>query len=327
MSGPFYANQNDTTILKIILQYPNCLKRLLRKGDILVLDRGFRDAEAEGYKVLMPALKGKRPRLTCEEANYLRTVKKIRWVVEAIHGIIKQKYKLLYHEINNSALQNIGSICRIACFLNNKFGKRLISDKDNSEEIIKIMKAKNGMENTLALEVETNHWNRKRKIFHSINSNAILDFPELTIQELKLLFTGSYQLSQALCYLGEMINDKDKILASYLFIQNCSYKKNIVRFDVQSRHKSKKIYKCYIDYKPDVNSINGINRYSCDCANGLRTVGCCCHIAAIIYYLSYARYQSNIIRPAELLTHIFDVEEMENIIPIVSDSEESDTEE
>ncbi|GBP69737.1 hypothetical protein EVAR_48764_1 [Eumeta japonica] len=47
------------------------------------------------------------------------------------------------------------------------------------------------------------------------------------------------------------------------------------------------------------NDYNSILRYCCDCPNGERTVGCCSHVAAIIYYLSYGRYLSRIVRPAE----------------------------
>lgn len=43
----------------------------------------------------MPALKGKRNQLSTKESNQSRFVTKVRWVVEAIHGIIKQKYRLL----------------------------------------------------------------------------------------------------------------------------------------------------------------------------------------------------------------------------------------
>ncbi|KYN12693.1 hypothetical protein ALC57_15133 [Trachymyrmex cornetzi] len=53
--------------------------------------------------------------------------------------------------------------------------------------------------------------------------------------------------------------------------------------------------------------------YACECANGRRTIGCCSHIAAIIYYLSYARYLSKIFKPAEILSDIF-----KKIIPFQS---------
>ena len=328
LPGPFYANQNDATILKTILEDPEGIRNILKPGDIFILDRGFRDVvsylEDLGYKVFMPALKGKRPRLSTAEANFSRFVTKLRWVIEVIHGIIGKKFKLLHNEVHNKTLPNIGSISKIACYLNNCFGKRLESDKGICEEIVEMMNSRSHVENTLAAEIEKNGWNRKTKNFKKINSNSIIDFPELSIDELKLLFTGGYQLSQALCYLAEIIDDSNQITVSYL---DTDLPENIIRFDVQSRHKNSKVYKCYINYVPNLNCIEGIARYCCDCANGLRTVGCCCHIAAVIYYLSNARYEARIIKPAEFLSKIFDPEEYEDILPTISDSEESDSEE
>ena len=84
--------------------------------------------EELGFQVLMPALKGKR--------RDARHVTKIRWVVEAIHGIIGQKYKLLHHQMDNKLLPQVALFCKIACYLNNRFGKRLNSDVGLSHEII-----------------------------------------------------------------------------------------------------------------------------------------------------------------------------------------------
>ena len=77
---------------------------------------------------LMPALKGKRNQLTTKEANQSRSVTKIRWSVESVHGIIKQKYRLLDHIINKKLLSNVGLYFKIAAFLHNQFGKTLKSD-------------------------------------------------------------------------------------------------------------------------------------------------------------------------------------------------------
>lgn len=64
-------------------------------------------------------------------------------------------------------------------------------------------------------------------------------------------------------------------------------------------------YKCYIDYEPHSTSHAGIRRHYCECANGTRTVGCCSHVAAAVYYLSHARYLARIIKPAEILNSMF----------------------
>ena len=88
--------------------------------------------------MLMPALKGKRNHLTTAESNDSHRVTKIQWVVEAIHGTIGRKYRLLHHQVDNKLLPQIGSYSKIAYFFNNKFGKRLNSDVENCESIIYI---------------------------------------------------------------------------------------------------------------------------------------------------------------------------------------------
>lgn len=67
----------------------------MQRGDAFVVDRGFRDVmeslEKEGYQVLMPALRKKRNQLTIIDSNMSRFVTKIRWPVDAMHGMLKQK--------------------------------------------------------------------------------------------------------------------------------------------------------------------------------------------------------------------------------------------
>ena len=48
-------------------------------------------------------------------------------------------------------------------------------------------------------------------MFRSFSSNDLLDFPELTEKDLKISSMGSYQLSQAVSYLAEMMNDNGSI--------------------------------------------------------------------------------------------------------------------
>lgn len=89
LEGPFEAF--DAGILKI-LGDPNGLITILKRGDVFILDRGFRDMvsflEELGFTILLLALKGKRKQLSTEESNESRFVTKLRWVVEAVRGII-----------------------------------------------------------------------------------------------------------------------------------------------------------------------------------------------------------------------------------------------
>ena len=66
---------------------------------------------------------------------------------------------------------------------------------------------------------------------------------------------------------------------------------DMVKARVMSRHLKKVKYFVYIKYKPNINSIEGITDWFCRCKNGSRTLGCCAHIASVIYFLSIIRYK------------------------------------
>jgi hypothetical protein len=304
MLGPYEATVNDASIMRCEIQKSEGLGGFLRAGDVCFVDRGFRDVKEElerrGLIVLMPALKGQRKQLTTEEANASRFVTKIRWAVEAVHGIIKQKYRILDHRVDNDLLPKIQAITKIVCFLNNVFGKRLRSDQTMFDEIVERMQATRNLPNTLAQEVEDKGWNRARIIWTAADSHSVLDFPELTEKDLKIFFTGTYQLSQSVSYLAEMLNEDNTINLKINRDES-----NILRVEVRSRHVRSKTYRCYVDYEPESIGYSGIKRHYCECANGTRTVGCCSHVASVVYYLSYARYLSRIIRPAEILDSLF----------------------
>ena len=259
------------------------ISNLLRAGDILVLDRGFRDCvkflEEKGYNVKMPCLKGRQKQLSWKEANYSRLITKIRWVVESVHGIIAQKYILLHHQLDNKYLLKVKSFFQIAGFLHNTFSKRLDCRNHLSYEIIERMQSQEHIANTLAEEVEENNFNLKRVCFRKITDNDMLDFPEMSLDEIKIFCTGIHQLKQAVSYLGELLGDNNE-----LNLEFHKEKNNLVRIKMKSRHKTSKTYRIYIEYTPNGTGLEGIKRYVCECPNGLRTVGCCSHIATVLFF-------------------------------------------
>lgn len=254
--------------------------------------------------------------MTSEEANASRFITKVRWVVEAVHGAIGQKYRLLHHKLDNKLLPSLKSLCRIAGFLHNTFGKRFDSDPELADIIINFMKERRTQQNTLQELVEVQKFSRRKKPFTIMTANCLMDFPELTENDLKILFTGTYQFSQAVCYLATLMNAEDTLNVEYLIENN-----NITRMKVRSRHVNRKLYQCYIEYKSNSIGYAAIERYTCDCANGNRTVGCCSHVAAIIYYLSHGRYKSKIIKPSEILTHLF---ESTNTTAVMNENSDED---
>ena len=85
----------------------------------------------------------------------------------------------------------------------------------------------------------------------------------------------------------------------------------ILSTKIHSRHISLKECRVYIRFTPVTDSTTelreNIKCWYCECKNGARTLGCCCHVAAVIYYLSYARHANNqnLKKPAFILNSIF----------------------
>jgi len=88
--GPFLSDykNNDASILKYCV-YNNEQEILdwLGEDDILILDRGFRDATRAmtklGFEVAMPHFLNRRKQFSLEEANQNRCITKVRWIVES----------------------------------------------------------------------------------------------------------------------------------------------------------------------------------------------------------------------------------------------------
>jgi len=87
--GPFFANNrnNDASILKdCIRKNEQDILNWLHKDDVLIVDRGFRDAvstvKSYSYEVLIPSFIT-RKQFTNQEANHTRLIIKVRWVIES----------------------------------------------------------------------------------------------------------------------------------------------------------------------------------------------------------------------------------------------------
>lgn len=87
----------------------------------------------------------------------------------------------------------------------------------------------------------------------------------------------------------------------------------IIYIKVFSRHSGSKSYRVYIEYLPQPLHVeynlpynpNAIKGWYCECKNGARTLGCCCHAASIIFYCAYKRFCETIEKPGQHLIEIF----------------------
>lgn len=95
------------------------MRAWFQNGDILVVDRGYRDAipmlEALGIHVKMPSIlePGQR-QFSTEQANESRLVTKTRWIIEARNGHIKNIFKFFAQTVIMPHVTNLGDFFRIA---------------------------------------------------------------------------------------------------------------------------------------------------------------------------------------------------------------------
>ena len=146
--------------------------------------------------------------------------------------------------------------------------------------------------------------NRSSK-YTTLHMSNIQDFPKLHIDDIKNKITlGSYQLNQALSYLAGHLNEdgEHEVFINDHIESIAPYK--IILAKIESRHVINCQYNVYIKYLANENSYESIYGWYCNCKDGSRTVRCCSHIACVIYYLSYGKYESNLKKPAEFIVDI-----------------------
>ena len=88
--GPFFGDykNNDANIIQhCLLNNEQDILKWLKDDDIIILDRGFRDAVLTmtmlGFRTAMPSFLNGRSQLTTEDANQSRLVTANRWVIES----------------------------------------------------------------------------------------------------------------------------------------------------------------------------------------------------------------------------------------------------
>lgn len=191
--GPYLSDNsnNDAAIQKdILVKNKDGILNWIAERDIVVVDRGFRDStgimKALGLDVCMPDFLNGRPRFDTLEANRSRFISKIRWVVESANGRVKH-FKWFNQTIQNSTIPQVRDYLQIACALINAYHAPVTSSSTHDDFIATNMLASLHEPNLLRqrLNNEALHW---------INSDAsnILDFPILTLDEIRLMTMGTY---------------------------------------------------------------------------------------------------------------------------------------
>ncbi|CAF3381748.1 unnamed protein product [Rotaria socialis] len=324
--GPYLADgkNNDAEITKnIIYNNKEGMVDWLAANDVLVVDRGFRDVledlEKFGYTTKMPSFLRKGDKqFTTIQANETRLITKIRWVIESANGRVKQ-WRFFDHVVPNTMIEKIGDYFRIVCAIINRyrpvFVKDISKDQELGEKILKLLYETNKIK-TFVQNIKSNTEKKLKWISMNV-TNSTPNFPRMNFNELQELTLGVYQLKQARAYIAEHMSTD----GAYS-VKITNQRSDLLRAQVQSRHKANVKYDVYIQY--DSKNITG---WYCTCPNGSRVVGCCAHIASIIYYLSFGRYNPKELQPRSSIyyTSIIDAQEYSEISDVDSDVSDEDS--
>lgn len=247
--------------------------------------------------------------LTTKQANESRFVTKIRWVVEAVNGRIKTFRAL--NQIQNSMAQHSMQDWKIAAAFINCFYPPLESDGENALLVVNNMKEKRRTPNKLTHYLNLN-WQNVKQNFKVIDEIELTDFPKIDLEDLHNRITcGSYGIKLSPYYISSHFKENGtyKIFAA---VENSKDQKSkfknlrVIHAEIRSRHINSTKYRLFIRYVPNSNGTTGIDAWICECFVGKRTVGCCAHIANVLFYFGYAKYLKGPLHlPGQRLNDIF----------------------
>lgn len=212
--GPYKPAQNDAQILQEIDQTSNVFDNLIN-GDILLLDRGFRDCvghfKTKGLDVKMPALvqrSGDGVQLSTIDANQTRLVTALRFVVEARNGHMKTVYKIFDTVWNSLSLPHLVTDFQICAALLNEYHISIESNRGFADELSALMISRLNVANVVHEVTRKNRFQQHLKSFEIYE-----DFNELpTLQSIHLIriALGQYQIRQAESYCSQHVKSKGK---------------------------------------------------------------------------------------------------------------------
>lgn len=316
--GPFEARKNDASILDEIMNEDQSIFSILRAGDVLVVDRGFRDCidalNRRGFITKVP--KGSNAnQLNTADGNLSRLTTKTRFVVEVRNTHIKNKWKHLNGIKIYQSIPYLKKDFQICAALVNAYCQEIVSDKNDWENIGDLML--NNLNQPNALNAIIHRIRSHRNEFQTV-SNLTL-FPKFTYSKLKQISQGSYQIRQSpsYCQLHMKNNNNNfnvniwqgiacQTLCGHL-LKNGTSEPLLLSVDLNSRFQSNRTHKTYVLLSLDTNGNYVVNAFCCSCKHGCRTVGCCSHIMTLIWYTLHVDHNKvNGLLPSPNFDNIFE---------------------
>lgn len=316
--GPFEARKNDASILAEIMGEEDSIFSVLRPGDVLVIDRGFRDCinalNQLGFITKIP--KGSNAnQLSVADANLSRLATKTRFVVEARNTHIKNIWKHLNGTNIYQSIPHLKKDFQNCAALVNAYCRAIVSDQNDWENIADLML--NNLNQPNALNAITHRIRFHRNEFQTVPNLTL--FPKFTQNQLKQISQGSYQIRQSRSYCQlHMRNNNNNFNVSIWQGKACqtlcghllrhgSSEPLLLSVDLSSRFQSNRTHKIYILLSLDTNRNYLVNAFCCSCKHGSRTVGCCSHVMAVIWYTLHVDHDRvNGLLPSSNLDNVFE---------------------
>ena len=190
---------------------------------------------------------------------------------------------MLEKVVPNVLVPNIGDFVRIVCALINKFRPPIVHSGEYASLIAQKMLEKAKLPNQLLIYLERKCLLNKWSVFTDHCQFELDDFPTLNITELREITLGVYQLKQAPNYSREHVSEEGDYTFAAVRDEPC-----LVRVKIQSRHTQATLHTVWVRYSSSDDS-EKIGGWYCTCKVGTRVVGCCAHVASIIWYLGYGK--------------------------------------
>ena len=142
-------------------------------------------------------------------------------------------------------------------------------------------------------------------------------FPRMTLDQLHESTLGWFQLKQAKSYAIEHLSGNGEFI-----VQIRKRLPNILRARMQSRHRSSIAYELYIEHGE-----SKVKGWYCQCSRGNRIIGCCFHVAGLIWYLAFARHDPYLLaqHSATYIELIDDASDCSDVSSDESNEEDDDT--
>lgn len=201
----------------------------------------------------------------------------LRWIVESANGRLKNKFKFFDDTIAASYFPKLPGFLKVAVSILNAFSPPLFTETDWNEELVELVSARLEAENVVQTVVEEQSLQRKSAKWLKEDEDSVLEFPQLSIEELKLITLGPYQIK-----IGSLYNSQHAPSGSgYEFFLHKDMT-DLIRVKLQSRFSKRRHHKVWIKFTPWGRGPEAVVGWYCLCKNGARTLGCCGHVAAVI---------------------------------------------